>query len=265
MNRALKSQERSRKPLLMTTEDSSLSTPQPTLSPIERRILGVLVEKALTTPDQYPLTVAALVAGCNQKSNRDPVTEYDADDVSETLETLRRRGVTVRYEAGTGRVDRWRHLLGDWLKVDKPQLAVVVELLLRGPQTVGELRARAARMQPIADLEALEGILQTLRDRKLVFNLTPPEQKRGVVVSHALYPANELERVKQKFARTSAASVDDELDGLETTVHGAGGSNRGTLREEVDLLRGDLRALSDVVERLSSELRALKTALGVEA
>ncbi|MBV8558743.1 MAG: DUF480 domain-containing protein, partial [Planctomycetaceae bacterium] len=106
------------------------------LSPRERRVLGVLVEKAKTTPEYYPLTVAAIVTGCNQKSNRDPVTNYDADDVEEILQNLRHKGAAVMVEAG-GRVVRWKHTLYDWLKVKKEELAVVAELLLRGPQTEG--------------------------------------------------------------------------------------------------------------------------------
>src|ERR1700716_3021401 len=110
------------------------------LSPRERRVLGVLVEKAKTTPEYYPMTIAAIVTGCNQKSNRDPVTNYDADDVEEILQGLRKKGATVRIE-GTGRVVRWKHTLYDWLDLrNQPVgLAVVAELLLRGPQTEGDL------------------------------------------------------------------------------------------------------------------------------
>ena len=86
------------------------------LSPRERRVLGVLVEKAKTTPEYYPMTIAAIVTGCNQKSNRDPVTNYDADDVEEILQDLRRKGAVIMIETG-GRVVRWKHTLYDWLKV----------------------------------------------------------------------------------------------------------------------------------------------------
>src|ERR1700758_1544214 len=99
------------------------------LSPRERRILGVLVEKQKTTPEYYPMTVAAIVTGCNQKSNRDPVTNYDADDVEEILQELRRKGAAVMIE-GSGRVVRWKHTLYDWLKVGKVELAVMAELML---------------------------------------------------------------------------------------------------------------------------------------
>ena len=129
------------------------------LAPRERRVLGVLVEKAKTTPEYYPLSVAAIVTGCNQKSNRDPVTNYDQDDVEDTLHSLRKKGAVILIEGG-GRVARWKHTLYDWMKVNKVELAVMAELLLRGPQTEGELRARASRMEPLADLPALQAILE---------------------------------------------------------------------------------------------------------
>src|SRR5271168_3964179 len=174
----------------------------------ERRVLGVLVEKAKTTPEYYPLTLAALVTGCNQKSNRDPITTYDQDDVEEILQGLRKKGATVMVE-GSGRVQRWKHTLYDWLKVSKVELAVLAELLLRGPQTEGELRARASRMEPLADLPALQAILEALTPRSLACYLSPPGQKRGVFVTHGLYPAEELEKVRQAFAGRIAA--DDEV------------------------------------------------------
>src|SRR4051812_50162218 len=85
------------------------------LSPRERRVVGVLAEKGKTTPEYYPLSVAAIVAGCNQKSNRDPITNYDQDDVEDTLQSLRKKGATIMVEGG-GRVTRWKHTLYDWLK-----------------------------------------------------------------------------------------------------------------------------------------------------
>src|SRR3954471_7808735 len=174
------------------------------LSPRERRVLGVLVEKAKTTPEYYPLTIAAIVTGSNQKSNRDPVTNYDADDVEEILNGLRKKGAAVMVEAG-GRVVRWKHTLYDWLKVNKVELAVVVELLLRGPQTEGDLRSRASRMEPFPDLASLQTVLESLAARDLVVYLSPPGQKRGVMVTHGLYPPQELEKVRQVFAQAAAA------------------------------------------------------------
>ena len=158
------------------------------------------------------MSIAALVTGCNQKSNRDPVTDYDADDVEETLQGLRQKGAAVRIE-GSGRVERWKHNLYEWLDLKgRPvELAVLAELMLRGPQTEGELRGRASRMDEIADLDALHRVLEGLTGRGLVVPLSPPGQRRGVVVTHGLYPPDELERVRRAHAaapppRAAAAS-----------------------------------------------------------
>ena len=151
------------------------------LTPRERRVLGVMVEKAKTTPEYYPMTIAAIVTACNQKSNRDPVTNYDQDDVEETLQGLRKKGAVILIEGG-GRVARWKHTLYDWLKVSKVELAVVAELMLRGPQTEGDLRARASRMEPLADLGVLRGDPRgDGAPQAWCIILSPPGQKRGRV------------------------------------------------------------------------------------
>ena len=139
---------------------------------IERRVIGVLVEKAKTTPEQYPLTLNSLVTGCNQKNNRDPQMQVQADDVDEALQQLRSYGAVVEVQ-GTGRVLKYRHMMYDWLGVNKLELSVMTELLLRGAQTEGELRGRAARMDPIADLNALRPILDSLKAKGLIVSLTP--------------------------------------------------------------------------------------------
>ncbi|HWE35352.1 MAG TPA: DUF480 domain-containing protein [Isosphaeraceae bacterium] len=226
------------------------------LSHRERRVLGVLIEKQKTTPDVYPLTVNALVAGCNQKSNRDPVTNYDEEDVEEALHSLRSKGAVAQYE-GTGRVVRWKHNLYDWLDLrNKPaEMAVIAELLLRGAQTEGDLRARASRMDPIPDLSALQVVLEDLVKRGLVVYLSPPGQRRGVVVTHGLYPPEELERVKAAHARSMAAADDASVAAGPSQVQGRGGSEVEALRAEVEALRGEVRALA-------AEVRELKSALG---
>jgi uncharacterized protein YceH (UPF0502 family) len=231
------------------------------LKPRERRVLGVMVEKAKTTPENYPMTLAAIVTACNQKTNRDPVTNYDPDDVEETLHGLRKKGAVILIEGG-GRVVRWKHTLYDWLKVSKVELAVMAELLLRGPQTEGDLRARASRMEPLADLPALQAILEALAPRNLVQYLSPPGQRRGVFVAHGLYPPEELEKVRQAFAGRTAG--DDEAPArlsaaraeLATAAAAPGWvAEVAALRAEVDQLRGSLQALA-------AEVRELKSALG---
>jgi len=165
------------------------------LLPIERRITGVLIEKAKTTPDSYPLSLNALTTGCNQKSNRSPQMTLDADDVEEAIENLRVKGAVGVIQGG-GRVVKYRHYMRDWLAVDGNELAVVAELLLRGPQTVGELRGRAARMAPIPDLGALRPVLDSLTAKGLVVPLTAEE--RGQLVTHGLYTVSELERIRRE-------------------------------------------------------------------
>src|SRR5262249_46510229 len=158
-----------------TSPDTSPAPFQPTviwpvLALHERRVLGVLVEKAKTTPDAYPLSLNALVTGCNQKSNRDPVLNLTDDDVEDALLSTQQKGLTIKVTS-TGRVIRWRHALYEAWKLDKKELAVLAELLLRGPQTEGELRARASRMEPLDDLDTLRAVLRPLTERQLVAHL----------------------------------------------------------------------------------------------
>ncbi|SIO06422.1 hypothetical protein SAMN05444166_2265 [Singulisphaera sp. GP187] len=229
------------------------------LSPRERRVLGVLVEKAKTTPEYYPLTIAAIVTGCNQKSNRDPVTDYDADDVEDILQDLRHKGAVIMVEAG-GRVVRWKHTLYDWLKVSKVELAVVAELLLRGPQTEGDLRSRASRMEPFPDLPALQVVLEALAARDLVINLSPPGQKRGVMVTHGLYPPQEFEKVRTAFAQAAIAGDEDERPVRHAAVRSE--PSPPAWVAETTALRAELDVLRKTIEALAAEVRDLKTELG---
>ena len=163
-----------------TTSHDSADAPrwQP-LPSIERRLLGVLVEKSKTTADSYPMTLNALRTGANQKSNRSPQMDLDVDQVDATLERLRMLGAVVEVH-GDGRVPKYRHQMVLWMGVEKVELAVMAELLLRGAQTVGELRGRAGRMEPIADLAALRPVLAALEAKNLIVYLTP--QGRGCIV-----------------------------------------------------------------------------------
>ncbi len=179
----------------------------PPLSPVERRILGVLVEKQKTSKsaDSYPLSLNSLQTGCNQKSNRDPVTELDEVEVEEAVEALQPRGLVTRITGG--RVDRYRHELYALWTDAGPELAVLAELLLRGPQTKGDLRTRAARMAPIDSLDALDEVLNPLLERRLVVYLTGPD-RRGAVVTHGFHPADELARLKAHHSHAPATSAE---------------------------------------------------------
>jgi uncharacterized protein YceH (UPF0502 family) len=168
----------------------------------ERRVAGVLAEKAKTTPENYPLSINSLVNGCNQKSNRFPQMTLDEAQVQEALDSLRRAGAVALIQ-GDGRVEKFRHLLYDWLGVDKAELAVMTELLLRGAQTLGELRGRAARMEPIKDVAALQPIVDSLRQKDLLIYLTPAG--RGGVVTHNLYQPQELEKLRSEHGGADAS------------------------------------------------------------
>ena len=133
------------------------------LSLLETRVLGTLVEKQRTVPDSYPLTLNALVAGCNQKSSRAPVMEASESEVQAALDSLKRRNLVI--ESSGGRVARYAHNLEAVLKVPTQSAAILAVLMLRGPQTPGELRINCERMHRFADLSALEAFLEELAAR----------------------------------------------------------------------------------------------------
>ena len=151
------------------------------LTPDESRVLGVLIEKAFTTPDQYPLTLNAVVNGSNQKNNRDPVTTLDDTRAFDALEGLRGKGLVVRADMAGSRVNKFKHQTGDTLHVRPAEVALLAELLLRGPQTLGELRGRASRMQPFESIEAVKNMLGALmsREEPLVKELPPAPGSRA--------------------------------------------------------------------------------------
>jgi uncharacterized protein YceH (UPF0502 family) len=179
------------------------ATPLQPLGLVERRVLGVLVEKAKTTPEAYPLSLNALVTGSNQKSNRDPVLDLTEDVVEDALLALQQKGLTSQITGG--RVERWRHQLYEAWRVNKVELAILGELLLRGPQTEGELRTRASRMEPIEDLDALRALLKPLAERKLVVYLTE-QGRRGTTVTHGFHEPAELARVRHAYSSAVSAA-----------------------------------------------------------
>ncbi len=162
------------------------------LSPAQQRVVGALAEKELTTPDNYPLSMNALVAACNQTTNRDPVVTFTQETIENALANLKSNGVArVVYSKGM-RVDKYRHVLHDALSLEEGELALLTVLLLRGPQTGAELRARTERMHPFTDQEAVDAALARLagRDPALVALLArQPGQKEPRWV-HRLGPAS---------------------------------------------------------------------------
>jgi hypothetical protein len=263
------------------------SKPEPAwrpLSALQRRALGVLVEKAKTTPEQYPLTLNSLRNGCNQKSNRFPQMQIEAERLAETLDELRELGAVTEIQ-DSGRTAKFRHRLYEWLGVEKVEMAVMAELLLRGAQTIGELRGRAARMEPIADLAALRPVLESLAAKKLIVYLTP--QGRGCVLTHNLYERSELQRLQNEHggaspspvpapptpSSASAAPAAPPSPAPAAPVAGSGGDTAALRREvialqqEVSQLKSELAELrqesESSTESLRSDLDAIARDLGV--
>jgi uncharacterized protein len=136
------------------------------LNEMEARVLGALLEKEITTPDYYPLSLNSLVNACNQKSNRDPVMNVDEDSVRDALRTLQDNSLARSVSAVDGRVTKYEHRLQEAFNFDRREAALFCELLLRGPQTTGELRTRAERMHRFDDLSEAQSALQRLMNRE---------------------------------------------------------------------------------------------------
>lgn len=224
------------------------------LSAIERRVLGVLIEKAKTVPESYPMTINGIVVGANQKSNRFPMMNIESDAVERALAHLRQLGAVAEVW-GSGRVAKYRHYGGDWFGLESTEVAVMAELLLRGAQTEGELRTRASRMAPIDDLGAMREILQNLKAKNLVLSITP--EGRGHMVCHNLYEPRELEKVKREFEAVGAAALahgDEEQEANESTDSTTETARTKPWQIEIDALRAEVTALRDDVRRLREAL-----------
>jgi len=230
--------------------------PNPPWAPLpeyERRVLGVLIEKQKTakTADAYPLTLNSLTTGCNQKSNRDPVIELGDDEVEEVLSSLQKKGLVNRLTGG--RVDKFRHLLYDLWTGNGPQLAVLAELLLRGPQTKGELRGRASRMAAIDTLDDLEEVLKPLAERRLIVYLGPPD-RRGALVTHGFHGPDEAAGLSARQEHV-AADADVPRGSVRAETSGELERRLGAAEAEIAVLKG-------LVSELSSRVAALEHRTG---
>jgi uncharacterized protein YceH (UPF0502 family) len=136
------------------------------LDEVEVRVLGALLEKELTTPEYYPLSLNALVNACNQKSNREPVVSYDEDTVADALDRLRDKGLALESTGRESRVAKYLHRFSEVFNFDRRELAILCVLMLRGPQTPGELRGRTQRLHEFDDLDAVEATLTRLMERE---------------------------------------------------------------------------------------------------
>jgi hypothetical protein len=158
---------------------------QPPLDPIEIRVLGCLIEKALSTPEYYPLSLNALVNACNQSNNRQPVLALGEAEVNRALDRLRERHLAVAISGGENRVIKFGHRADELLELSRPHLAVLAELLLRGPQTPGELRTRSQRMHSFADLAEVQTCLGELAARPEPLAAALPRQPGFKEIRHA--------------------------------------------------------------------------------
>ena len=211
----------------------------PALSLLETRVLGVLIEKQHTVPDAYPLTLNALVAGCNQKTSRDPVLDASDAEVQASVDHLRALSLIV--ESSGGRVMRYAHNVARVLDVPSQSVALLAALMLRGPQTVSELRSGTERIHRFADASSVEGFLHELATRQagaLVAELPRQPGTRETRWRHLLSGA-------QQDDASTADIPDREILAL---------SEVAALRTNLARVEGELSALKDVVAKLCAEL-----------
>ena len=211
----------------------------PPLDLVEVRVLGALAEKQLTTPEYYPLTLSALRTACNQKSNRDPVVDFDDKTVVRALESLRESQLVRQVSGGDQRVPRYYHLLSERLDLEEPSLAALCVLMLRGPQTSGEIRGRSGRLHPFADPAAVEAVLSGLMDRgePLVVLLPRQAGRKERRYAHLLAGTPEVPPAEDGGPVVEPAALqvradDQRLDRVEQEVE--------QLRTELEALRREL-------------------------
>jgi uncharacterized protein len=202
------------------------------LDQVELRVLGSLVEKEITTPEYYPLTLNALVNACNQKSNRDPVVTYDEDTVESAIEMLRERRLAAVITGAGMRVAKYREVFSEALNLGRREVALLCVLMLRGPQTIGELHGRTERLHPFADLDEVASVLDQLGSREpdpLVVRLTRQPGTKEPRYAHLLAGAPAIAASAEPAVVTPR---EDRLSRLEIDVR--------DLREEVRSLKDAL-------------------------
>lgn len=214
-----------------------MSHPIPPLTPVEARVLGVLIEKSKTTPDAYPLTLNSLTAGCNQKTSREPVMNLAEAEIQATLEELRHRALVMETYGASGRVLRYSH---NFAKVyDLPATAVdlMAVLMLRGPQTVSELRANSERLHHFADASAVEAYLEELASR----------ESGALTIRLPRQPGSR----EPRWAHLACG----EVPIMDTPEPAAGRMDRAELESRVDRLETEVAELRDMIDRLNQDLR----------
>jgi uncharacterized protein YceH (UPF0502 family) len=206
------------------------------LNEVEVRVLGALVEKQVTTPEYYPLTLNALTQACNQKNNRNPVVTFDEAVVTQALESLRSKNLIYLFYGSTSRVPKYKHMMAEVFHLDSKELAVMCVLMLRGHQTVGELRGRTDRLYDFSGLQEVEETLASLSAKEpdsLVATLPRRAGQKDVRYAHLLSGEPDVdyqaEPEHSELTGTSQPSRSDRLSALEQEVE--------LLRAEVDAMR----------------------------
>ncbi len=215
------------------------------LDPAEVRVVGALAEKALATPDYYPMSLNALVAACNQKTGRDPVMDLAEPEVARALDSLTRKGLAGTTSGAGSRVAKYRHLLDHHFGLDTPEVAALAVLLLRGPQTVGEVKGRTGRLYAFESLEEAEAAVRRLeeRDEPLVVELPVQPGRKEPRFAHLLAGAPEVEATEQAVAAEPPAM----------RAARAEGDRAAALEERVEALEGELADLRDAFERFRQQ------------
>lgn len=191
-----------------------------TLNEVEVRVLGSLIEKQLTTPEYYPLTLNALVAACNQKSNRDPVVSYDENTVTGSLDSLRDKNLVYVFYGSNSRVVKYKHMFPNVFELGPPEVAVMAVLMLRGPQTIGELRERTGRMHEFAGMGEVQETLDNMahRDEPLIVRLERQPGQKDARYAHLLSGEVDVASLSVARERSASGSQNEKIEKLEVDI-----------------------------------------------
>lgn len=212
------------------------------LNDVEVRVLGSLVEKQVTTPEYYPLTLNALTLACNQKNNRNPVTSYDEGTVAQALDTLREKNLAYIFHGSTSRVPKYKHVMPEVMHLSAPELAIMSVLMLRGPQTPGELRGNASRLYEFSGLEEIQQVLDSLVSKEtepLVMRL--PRQSG---------------QKEARFAHLLSGPVDVDTSVVEPSAKMS--TPRSSQFERIDRLEQEVATLSEGMQKLQEQFEEFK-------
>jgi len=215
------------------------------LTDTEVRVLGCLVEKQVTTPEYYPLTLNALTLACNQKNNRQPVTSLNETAVMEAVESLREKNLVYIFYGSNSRVPKYKHVMPEILHLSQAKLALMCVLMLRGPQTVGELRERGSRLYEFSGLEEAEETLNSL--------ITKEKDNEPLVARLPRQPGQK----EARFAHLLSGELDLEALAEMETAHNAGAAKHGT-NERISQLENQIGSLSEQMKSLREEFAEFK-------